>query len=165
MPTPINPEKKTYLDNYVQFGSRTQINIRKLEDNIILIKYIKNLGPLKNFPAQRHISNELKMILQDLIETGKINVDAQKKLSQPDIQLFERILSLCKLKNYLQYKRYVPTIDDHIERFELLRSSLVAGNQSEEIKQELVELIKLLSNPFVSKISVEDANEFIELLS
>jgi hypothetical protein len=161
----IIPEKKTYLDNYVQFGSRTQINIRKLEDNIILIKYIKNLGPLKNFPAQRHISNELKMILQDIIETGKINVDSQKKLSHSDIKLFEKILSLCKLTTHLQYKRYVPTIDDHIERFQLLRASLVAGNQSEEIKQELIQLIKLLSNPFVGKISGEDAQEFIELLS
>jgi hypothetical protein len=162
---PINPEKKTYLDNYVQFGSLTQINIRKLEDNIILVKYIKNLGPLKNFPAQKNISNELKLILQDLIETGRINVDTQKHLSQSDVKLFEKVLSLCKLKTHLQYKPYVPTIDDHIERFNLLRSSLVAGNQSEEIKQELIQLIKLLSNPFVSKISVEDAQEFIELLS
>jgi hypothetical protein len=105
------------------------------------------------------------MILQDLIETGKINVDAQKHLSQNDVKLFEKILVLCKLKTHLQYKRYVPTIDDHIERFQLLRASLVAGNQSEEIKQELIELIKLLSNPFVSKISVQDAREFIELLS
>jgi hypothetical protein len=162
---PLNPEKTTYLNNYIQFGNKTQINIRKLEDNIILIKYIKNLGPLKNFPAQKNISNELKMILQDIIETGKINVDTQKKLSQSDIKLFEKILSLCKLTTHLEYKRYVPTIDDHIKRFDLLRASLVAGNQSEEIKQELVELIKLLSNPFVSKISVEDAQEFIELLS
>lgn len=161
----IIPEKKTYLDNYVQFGSRTQINIRKLEDNIILIKYIKNLGPLKKFPAQKNISNELKIMLQDLIVTGKINVDTQKKLSQSDVKLFEKILVLCKLTTHLQYKPYVPTIDDHIERFNLLRSSLVAGNQSEEIKQELIQLIKLLSNPFVSKISVQDAQEFIELLS
>ena len=162
---PINPAKTTYLDNYIQFGNKTQINIKKLDNNIILIKYIKNLGPLKNFPAQKNISNELKLILQDLIETGKINVDAQKKLSQSDIKLIEKVLSLCKLTTHLQYKRYVPTIDDHIERFELLRSSLVAGNQSDEIKQELIELIKLLSNPFVSKISVQDAQEFIELLS
>lgn len=161
----INPAKTTYLDNYIQFGNKTQINIKKLDNNIILIKYIKNLGPLKNFPAQKGISNELKLILQDLVETGKINVDAQKKLSQSDIKLFEKILVLCKLKTHLQYKPYVPTIDDHIERFELLRSSLVAGNQSEEIKQELIQLIKLLSNPFVSKISVQDAQEFIELLS
>ena len=161
----INPAKTTYLDNYIQFGNKTQINIKKLDNNIILIKYIKNLGPLKNFPAQKGISNELKLILQDLVETGKINVDAQKKLSQSDIKLFEKILVLCKLKTHLQYKPYVPTIDDHIERFELLRSSLVAGNQSEEIKQEFIQLIKLLSNPFVSKISVQDAQEFIELLS
>lgn len=162
---PINPEKTTYLDNYVQFGNKTQINIKKLEDNIILIKYIKNLGPLKKFPAQKNISDELKLIFQDVIETGRINVDTQKKLSHSDVKLFEKVLVLCKLKTHLNYKPYVPTIDDHIERFELLRSSLVAGNQSEEIKQELIELIKLLSNPFVSKISSSDAQEFIELLS
>ena len=156
--------KPTYRDNYFQFGIMTCINRVKLNNNIILLKYVKNLGPINNF-KQTKITNELKYFIIDILDTNKINVDTQKKLSNSDIVIFEKLLHATKMTSQLKYTKYISTIEDHIQRFNLLRSAISAGNQAVEIKNELIDLITLLSSPLINKINKSDANEFILMLS
>ena len=157
-------QKSTFKDNYVQFGSNIVINYKKLENNTLLIKYSKSFGPINKLRATK-ISDELKQFIIEIIQTDKINVDFQKQLNANDVSLFDKLIDICRIRTHLQYKRYIPNIDDHISRFNLLRAGLNAGNESIELRRELVELLTLLSSPLINKITKNDADEFIEMLS
>jgi len=153
-----------YSDNFVRFGNKTAINTKKLAQNLVYLKYQKSLGPICSFRGMRKITNEMKALLIDLLDTGEINVDLQKKLDPEMATLFEKMLSVAKLTSTLKYKKAVMSVEDFIARFEILRGGFVAGNHSEELRKELTELIKLLSSPMVGRISADDAAEFIDFL-
>lgn len=47
-----------------------------------------------------------------------------------------------------------------MNKFEILRGSLNAGNNNMEIKNELMDIIDLLSNKIYNKIPVEEVKDF-----
>lgn len=156
-----NSSKSNYKDNYVQFGNSISLNYKKLHDNILLIKYSKSFGPTKLKSTK--ISDNLKQFILEIIETEKLNVNFQKKLDIDDVKLFEKLIDICRLRTFLKYKKYIPSIDDQIERFNLLRAGFFAGNHSYETRQEIISLLNILSN--ANKISKSDADEFIQILA
>lgn len=161
----IISKKHTYLDNYIKFGFKTSINMKKLKNNIILLKYTQSLGPINKFRGQKKISDDFKNFLLDLILNKKINTDTQKTLSQSDIKIFELMLEVTKLTDQLDYSRYIPTVEDYIHRFEILRGGFLAGNHSIEIREEMKDLLLLLSSKPINLIKKEDSDYFIEMLA
>jgi len=157
-------KKKSYVQTrYVPFGNFI-LNHFKLKSGVLLVKYPKSIAPVPKIKATP-ISDELKSLLTDLIDTQVINTDIQKTIKMNEIKLFESLLLLSGLLVHLGYKRYDRTIDDLVERFEILRGGVAAGVQSDEVKTELIQIIKIFSEENVNKISKEDANEFIEMFS
>ena len=157
---------KTYVDNYVKFGPKCAINIKKIrENNIVLMKYQKSLGPICSFRGSHRINNDMKYFLLDLLDTNEVNADLQKKLDEESVKLLERMLKVAKLTDEVKYKKYVKNISDYIERFEILRGGFLAGNHSQELRDEVIEIVRLLSSPVVDRISRADADEIIESLT
>ena len=155
----------TYDKHYVVFGNKCSINKRKLEnENKVLMKYQKNLGPIPRIRGQIPVSDTFRIFLIDLLNTGRINVDKQKTLNDTDIKLFEKMIDIAKVREVLNYQPYTATIQDHINRLELLRGGFVAGNHSPELRDEMIELLELLSSRPVGRISQADALEFIDML-
>ena len=89
--------------------------------------------------------------------TQKINIDLQKELKSSDSDLFDKIIKLSDLVDALNYKRYEITMEEQYKRYQLLISGMEAGNQAEEIKSELITILKL----FIRK-KVIDNKEGIE---
>ena len=160
----INKVKKlTFVEvRYVAFGNFI-INHFKLNENKLLIKYPGSHAPVPKIRSTI-ISNDFKRLMIDLLDTKKINIDLQKKLNATETTLFELLLRLAGLKEHLNYKKHTMSIDDYVHRFEVLRGELIAGNDSNEMKIELINIIKLLNNKSINKISDEDAQELIEIL-
>ena len=100
-----------------------------------------------------------------MISNKKINTDTQKTLNSVDVKLFELILEVCKLTDELDYSRYIPTVEDYIHRFEILRGGFLAGNHSIEIREEMKDLLLLLSSKPINLIKKEDSDYFIEMLA
>ena len=65
---------------------------------------------------------------------------------------------------HLNYKKQTLNIDDYVHRYTILKGELMAGNQSIETKLEMIDIIKLLNNKSINKISDEDATYMIETL-
>lgn len=148
---------------YVPFGKYI-LNTKQLKNNILLIKNKKGLAPIAKL-KRTEITDDFKNLITDLIDTQKINIELQKELQKEEVFLFEKLLSLCNLKEVLNYKRYSKTVDDYIHRLTIIQGSFNAGNTSDILKQEAIDIIKVLSNPIVNIISLKDAEMLIECLT
>ena len=155
-------EKQTKTGRYVEFG-KFILNYYQLENNnILLIKYPKTLGPVPKL-RRKIISDELKILLQNLIDTQLINIDLQKEISIEEITLFENLLNFSGLTKYLNYKRIDKNIQDYIHRYEVLKGGLMAGNQSIELKNELISILTIFINKNI--IDSKEGFELIEILA
>lgn len=156
-------KKKSLIETrYYPFGNFI-LNHFQLNNNILLVKYPQTLAPVAKIKSTQ-ITDDFKILLIDLIDTGKINIDLQKKLGDIETNIFELLLLMAGLKVHLNYKRQVRSIDDYIHRFNILRGSLVAGDDSVELRTELTEIIKLLNNKAINKISDDVAFELLNIL-
>lgn len=145
---------------YKRFGIFI-INHYKLEDNILLIKYPNSFAPVPKLRSTK-ISNEFKNLLINMLDTGSINVELQKKIRINEIDIFDTLMKLSQLKDPLNYKRIEQSLENTIHRFYILRSELFAGNDSEILKAELINVINVLNSK--GKIGDEDATELISIL-
>lgn len=148
---------------YVPFGKYI-LNTKQLQNNILLIKNKKGLAPIAKL-KRTVISDDFKNLITDLIDTQTINIELQKELQKEEVFLFEKLLSLCNLKEVLNYKRYSKTVDDYIHRLTIIQGSFNAGNTSDILKEEAIDIIKVLSNPIINIISLNDAEMLIECLT
>jgi len=148
---------------YVPFGKYI-LNTKQLDNNILLIKNKKGLAPIAKL-KRTPISNDFKNLLKDLIDTQKINIELQKELNNDEIILFEKLLTISNLVEVLNYKRYSKTVDDYLHRLTIIQGSFNAGNTSNILKQEAIDIIKVLSNSIINKISPVDAEMLIECLT
>lgn len=148
--------KKSYKDMYyIPFG-KFILNRKLLNENILLVKYPNSHGPVVKI-RRTPCTDTLKNLLNDLLDTGEINYTLQKALNEKEITLFELLLKLSGVTEQLNYKRQTKSVEDYVERFKILQGSIAAGNDSDEIKTELNDIIDLLSNKTVNRISLENA--------
>jgi signal transduction histidine kinase len=151
------------LDNYHVFG-KFIINRHRLNNkNILLIKYPKSLGPIAKIPGQE-VSDVMKNLINDILDTQRINIDLQRQLTEDEDKLLELLLRLSGLKQRLQYQTVPISVETYIKRYNILKGSLASGNDAWEVKRELRDIINLLSNPTIGKISPEIASELLEAL-
>ena len=149
--------KKQYREiNYYSFGKF--ILQRKLlnDENILLIKYPVSFAPVPKIRRTK-ISDDFKAIINDLLDTQKINIQIQKELNDKEQELFELLINLAGLKDVLNYNRVYKDVKYYVDKFEVLRGSIIAGNDNDEIINELIDIIDLLSNKSIGKISLSDA--------
>ena len=153
--------KKDLIDKrYKQFGIFI-LNHYKLQENTLLVKYPKSFAPVPKIRSTK-ISNEFKNLLIDLLDTGIINVELQKKIRIYEIKIFDTLMKLSHLSEQLNYKLIEQTIEEVVHRFYILRSELFAGNDSEILKKELIDVINVLNSK--GKIEDKDASELIGIL-
>jgi len=150
--------------HYKPFG-RFVINRQLLMDeNIVLIKYPQSHGPVSKFP-RKVVSNNVKALILDIVDTGILNTELLKQIeADEDVQYLEKILNKAMIDKQLNYSRYVFTINDYVEQFNILKGSIEAGNDNLEIKNKLIDIIHLLSNPAIKKISQSDSKFLVECL-
>jgi hypothetical protein len=111
------------------------------------------------------ISDDLKNMLLDIIEDSKFDESEYMKLSEPEKKLFDDLSSFAKvdldtsLRMY-RHKKYNDADNrKKLERFELLRSQLIAGNDNKNIIRELKPLMLYLQDQ--KMISRADFNKIM----
>lgn len=148
--------------SYKPFG-RFVINRQLLVDeNVVLVKYPQSHAPVAQF-RRRIVSPQLSSFLVDLVDTGQMNVELQKSIEdESELEYLEKLLKKSLIIDQLGYKRYVYSLMDYIEKFQMLHGSLIAGNNSPEVKSQFTDIVNLLSNKMVRKIKQEDAKFLLE---
>jgi hypothetical protein len=145
--------KKGYRKFY-----KIQVNVNKLfNKNILTASYLcKSPFP---YIKQIILSEALTSVLIDLFDTNKINYGLLKSVSDVERELFSVFMDKSGASVELKYKPIDVTETVLTDRFILLQASIVAGNDSEEVVSELIDLIRKLVK--IGKISKKDATELL----
>lgn len=148
--------------NYIPFG-RLILNQKMLDENKLLIKHANTHAPIAKL-RQTDVSDNFKALIQDLITTGKLNIQLQKELSMSEQNLLEILLKVSHIKEHLEFSKKTKDIDDYIHRYNVLKGGLLAGNKNEEIKNEMMLIINLLHNPIVGRLNDEEKEFLIKFI-
>lgn len=130
--------------SYVPFG-KFIINKKKLNDGIVMIK--RPNGSFMGELQTRHVTSKLKNIFEKIIG-GSIPSFKDYDVLEDDEREYLRFVSE---KAYLSDKLDVPApkkddSDKIIDRFNVLRGQLVAGNDNKQLIAEFKKLILLMSD-------------------
>jgi hypothetical protein len=125
---------------YAQFG-KYAIHLPQLHNkNTLNIKY-KSLGAIPTLKPIT-ISDDFKDFIMETLEKKSVNERALMKLPPHEISYFERAVAGAGLLETFKMKR--SNTDDEkkdLDRFNILRGELIAGNNSDKLVKELRSLI------------------------
>ena len=123
------PQKRVYLSD------KFYVDLKKLDNNTLSIKYTKNNVGVPSFKVQ-DISNHLKDLIEDVI-CDRYDDRLFKKLSDKDRRIFQRFVRAVKIDIDIKDN------DDKLrqQRYEILVGEYESGNNSPENKQELKKYI------------------------
>ena len=111
------------------------IDLNKLKNNILTVRYLKTGGFLPNIKAQ-HISNDLKEVIQDLINE-KFEKRLYEKLQPDEKRLVKRLVGALKIDIDVNTKED----DEYRKQFEIVLGEFQAGNTSPAIKNKLKQYV------------------------
>ena len=147
---------------YYEFG-KLAISIVNLRNHILRVKYLAstNYYPTLNGLS---VSNDFVEVLEDLLESGKLNDRMYHKLSLPDKKLLQTLIEKAGLYNQFKLKPvHLPEEEEERKRFEIVKGEYCAGNDSDQIKAELKRfLVKFILE---NRISKAEGNSLLFLLS
>jgi hypothetical protein len=147
------------VPKYVPFG-RYIINRNKLNDGVIMIK--RPSGAFMGDLQSRRVSNKLKSVFDKIIGGSVPSYQDFAKLDEDEKQYLHYVAKKSNLLDKLQVP--TPNKDEEekmINRFEILRGQIVAGNDSRELIKEFKKLImemgdkKLLPRRQISDILID----------
>lgn len=146
---------------YFTFG-KIKFNKQKfLKKNQIVIRTL-NEHPIPGSPTMT-ISKELKKFLLEIIQDGKPDYSMLKNLSQVDIANLSNLLDKSKLTDQLGLGIWRDSLemetDKEVDRFELLRGEVLAGNDSPELLKELRLMIVKFIN--VGKLRKQEGTDLL----
>jgi hypothetical protein len=144
------------LSNYNEFG-KFIINMKMLNQNYLSVKYKSN-APVPSIKKIK-ISDEFVDSLIYIFDTGKIDYEKLRELTNVENNLFKNLIMKSGLFNILKYN-YNNTrenIDDIIDDYEVLKGELEAGNNNPDILDKCRIVIKKLF--IYGKISENEYND------
>jgi hypothetical protein len=158
------PNKFNYRDHYYKPFGRLIISVKALNEEdkpYILLKHNSDLlSPVPKL-RRKEISTDFRALLNNYLETNQISKELQKELSESEQNILQIAMYCAKIDGYEYQSK---TVDDYIKKFNLLKGALLAGNNNDIIKDELKQIVTLLSNPMINKITGAYATEIFEII-
>lgn len=131
---------------HFDFG-KYRISIAKLKQNLLSVSRPSN----KSHVMTHLIGDELKNLLLDYKDHQKFNVSAYHELNPDQKLIFNLLLQQSGMDDTLGIRVKVEELPKLIDRYELLRGQVLAGNDSLEVRKELrnvvLKLVKLNKLP------------------
>jgi len=149
-------------ENYKEFG-KFMINLKLLYENILLVKYKKSYAPVP--VLKRHsISDDFKEELIYIFDTGKIDYEKLRELSEEENNLFKVLIMKSGLFDTLKYNENQTRekVDDILEEYEILKGEIEADNNNPELLKRCKIVIKKLYN--YGKISKDEYYDIVSEL-
>lgn len=121
---------------FIDFG-KYLIHIPSLKMNKLNMKY-RSKGYISK---SKEISDNLRELLFYVLENGKIDLDIYNKLDTDEKNYFNEISHKAQVETKLGIKYNEEDKRKQIQRFEVLRGQVLAGNNANEIFKELKDLL------------------------
>lgn len=149
---------KLELMKYKEFG-KFIINMQLLQSNVLLVKY-KSYAPIPGL-KRTNISNDLKLMINYLFDTGEIDYQSGQKLTSNEKDIFNKLIVKSGLNLQLKFDMLKMEEDesDVINEFNILKGEILAGNDNPKIKQDIKDVLQKLVR--LNKISQLNAEQII----
>jgi hypothetical protein len=144
---------------YRQFG-RYLIHHHKLKDGILMLKFPSG-NRIPQIPSQR-VSPELTTVLKEMAEGRTPQYKHFEGMSVDDKEKFHHIVRHSQFQAVEVPPPDKEAHDKEVERFEILRGEILAGNDNKELIREFK--AKLLKFSREGRIPRREANEIMEHL-
>jgi hypothetical protein len=120
---------------YAKFG-KFIIHLPSLEKGILNLKYT-SYSNIANIP-QQSIGSDMIDFLYDMLDSGSMNKSLFHKLPKPDQRLFLKISDLANIETGMGYKKTFHEEErEELDRFNLVKGIVLAGNNAPEVIKEL----------------------------
>ncbi len=146
--------------HYVEFG-KFIIHMDFLNANIFLVKY-KSYAPTKL--KRRKVSDLFVSILQDVINNKSINYELISNLKETEKDLFNSLMKSSGVDKVLKYnaKKTEDNAEKLKNKFNIIRGSIIAGNDNPENKEDLIIIVKKLYQ--LKEIDNEKMNNILDII-
>lgn len=149
-------------ENYKEFG-KFMINLKLLYENVLLVKYKKSYAPVPLL--KRHaISDDFKEELIYMFDTGQIDYEKLRELSEEENNLFKMLIMKSGLFDKLKYNENQTRekVDDILEEYDILKGEIESDNNNPELLKRCKIVIKKLYN--YGKISKDEYYDIVSEL-
>ena len=158
--TTIYVNKIEPMDIYVPFGKH-KLNLKKLKNNRLQLrsKTDKVIANIKS----KQLTPNMKVIIDKFISNQPIEFEDIEKLDDNEKDYLADIAQRCDINDRLRIPSPKLTkIQSDINKFNILRGEIIAGNDSKELVRDFkVLLLKLMNSKHISK---SEGNEIMVML-
>jgi len=112
-------------------GGKFQIDMEKLNNNILSIKYTKNNATIPALRPER-ISNDVKALIKDILDTH-FNHTFFDKLNDTDKRMVKRFVKTAKIPIEINDK----DDEEFQKRFEIIKGEIMSGNDNKDLRNEM----------------------------
>lgn len=121
--------------NHFEFG-KYRINITKLKQNVLSVSTQK-----KSHVMSHVIGDDFKNLLLDYKDHKKFNITSYHELSVPQKNIFNLLLQQSGMDDILGIRIKDEEMPKLIDRYEILRGQVNAGNDALEVRRELKRVV------------------------
>ena len=148
------------MDIYVPFGKH-RLNLKKLKNNRLQLRS-KTDNVIANIKSKM-LTKNMKVIIDKFISDQPIDFEDVEKLDDDERDYLAEIAQKCDIDDRLRIPSPKLTkIQSDINKFNILRGELIAGNDSKELVKDFkILLLKLMNSKHISK---SDGNEIMVMM-
>jgi hypothetical protein len=140
----VKPTKVPAIERYGRIGNHI-IKLAPLEKNILTIN-TPNGWAVKGFPS-RTISSNLVKVIKEMVGEGLPKYSSIEDLTEDEKDFLNKVARITKIEDRVNVKTPSKTdLDKLVNRFEILKGEIVAGNNNNELVKEFKKIIITLSN-------------------
>jgi hypothetical protein len=140
----VKPTKVAPIERYGRIGNHI-IKLQPLEKNILTIN-TPNGWAVKGLPSKT-ISSNLVNVFKEIVGEGVPKYSSIEDLTEGEKDFLNKIARITKIEDRVKVKTPTKTdLDKLVNRFEILKGEICAGNNSNELVKEFKKIIMTLSN-------------------
>jgi len=140
----VKPAKVAPIERYGRIGDHI-IKLQPLEKNILTIN-TPNGWAVKGLPSKT-ISSNLVNVFKEIVGEGVPKYSSIEDLTEGEKDFLNKIARITKIEDRVKVKTPTKTdLDKLVNRFEILKGEICAGNNSNELVKEFKKIIMTLSN-------------------
>lgn len=146
---------------FIELGNFV-ISIPHYNNSILKLKYIKTGQDVPNLTTR--MNEDFNEFIESFLDTQKINTKMLNKLNSEDKQFFKKLITKSGLSvKYKSKELSSKEEDQENERFNLVKSEFIAGNDNKQLIKELKSFLLKFMND--GRISKKEGNELLYHLS
>ena len=154
-PKMILVNKLNPMDNYVEFG-KYLLSLKQLQKGKFMLR-TKSKNPVLSFKTIT-LTKKTKAIVQKLLQDIDITFECIDSLSEDEKNDIDTIVSFTCINNRLKIPNTRRSkLEQKLNKFNVLRGSIIAGNDNENLLREFrMLLVELNAEGYISKKETSD---------